>query len=86
MRRQAGISQTGEGLSAAATQLDAWLANLTGRAAAEPELTSLTLVSRLLVEAARRREESRGGHYRADFPQPDPTWQKRIIVEKERRS
>ena len=86
MWRQAGISRTGEGLGAAAAQLDAWLADLAGRASAEPELASLTLVSRLLVEAARRREESRGGHYRADFPQPDPAWQKRIIVEKERGS
>ena len=86
MWRYAGISRTGPGLSSAATRLDAWLAALTGQAVAQPELYSLALVSRLLVEAAGCREESRGGHYREDFPQPSPVWKKRIVVEKERGS
>ena len=31
------------------------------------------------VEAALRREESRGAHYRADFPALDPDWRRRIV-------
>jgi L-aspartate oxidase len=39
-----------------------------------------TLIAWLLAEAARRREESRGGHYRADFPEPRPEWRLRQAV------
>jgi L-aspartate oxidase len=39
-----------------------------------------TLMALLLAKAARRREESRGGHYRSDFPDPRPAWQTRQAV------
>jgi len=32
------------------------------------------------VECALRREESRGAHYRTDYPAADPTWQRRSFV------
>ena len=41
-------------------------------------LASLLTVARLIARAALRREESRGGHYRSDFPQRDDIhWQHR---------
>jgi L-aspartate oxidase len=33
-----------------------------------------------MAEAALRREESRGAHYRTDFPEPVEAWGKRRIV------
>ena len=40
---------------------------------------SLTIVARLIARAALRREESRGGHYRTDFPQRDDVhWRTRL--------
>ena len=40
------------------------------------EARNLVLVARLVTFAAMRREESRGAHYRDDYPQPRPEWQR----------
>jgi len=40
-----------------------------------------TLVAWLMTGAAERRLESRGGHFRVDFPAPDPAWQVRQAVD-----
>jgi L-aspartate oxidase len=42
-----------------------------GRGAEEWRLANLVTVGRLMAQAALRRTESRGGHYRADFPARD---------------
>jgi L-aspartate oxidase len=34
----------------------------------------------LVAAAALRREESRGGHYRSDFPKADPAQAKRTFI------
>jgi L-aspartate oxidase len=39
-----------------------------------------TLIAWLLASAALRREESRGGHFRTDFPEPRPEWRVRQAV------
>ena len=46
------------------------------------ELTNLVLTGRLMTEAALIREESRGAHFRSDFPQPSPDWHHHIIFKK----
>ena len=38
------------------------------------DLANMLVVSECIARAALEREESRGGHTRDDFPQPDPTW------------
>ena len=46
----------------------------------EPDEDSRITVGRLIARAALRREESRGGHYRLDFPQRDDVhWKHRIM-------
>ncbi len=39
-------------------------------------------VARTIVESALLRQESRGAHYRADFPEPNDDWIKSIILRK----
>ena len=43
------------------------------------ELQNMRLVARLMVNAASQRAESRGSHYRADYPTTDPNWMKRLL-------
>jgi L-aspartate oxidase len=44
------------------------------------EARNLLLAGRLLAQAALARRESRGGHYRVDYPQADPAWQRRLFL------
>jgi L-aspartate oxidase len=44
------------------------------------ELKSLVLASRLVTEAALLRRESRGAHYRRDFPEASDEWRKHIVL------
>jgi L-aspartate oxidase len=44
---------------------------------------SASLIAWLLATAGLRREESRGGHYRTDWPQPDPAWRVRQVVDRQ---
>jgi L-aspartate oxidase len=47
---------------------------------AAAEARNLLLAGRLLAQAARERRESRGGHYRVDYPQADAAWQRRLFL------
>ena len=47
------------------------------------ELANLVLAGRLVTEAALIREESRGAHYRTDFPQPRDSWLRHIVFRKD---
>ncbi|WP_278235418.1 L-aspartate oxidase [Isoptericola sp. AK164] len=47
---------------------------------AEWETTNIHQVARALVRAAAERAESRGGHFRADFPDRDPAGERRVTV------
>ena len=44
------------------------------------DLQSLLTVSEIVARAALERKESRGGHFRDDFPEKDPTYGKFNIV------
>jgi len=78
-----GIVRDGDSLSRAKATLAAWHATLpkpTDRPA--HELTDLVACGRLVTEAALIREESRGAHYRSDFPQQHEEWRRHIVFRK----
>ena len=75
-----GIIRNKESLTEAANTLAAWQKSLpqpTDRPSYE--LSNLVLSGRLVTEAALLREESRGAHFRSDFPQSLAQWQRHIV-------
>jgi L-aspartate oxidase len=45
-----------------------------------PRLLDMLATARLIAAAALQRTESRGGHYRSDFPEPDEAWRHRTFI------
>jgi L-aspartate oxidase len=75
-----GIVRDFNGLYQAAVTLSAWdriLPVPTDRLS--HELNTMITNARLMTEAALLREESRGAHYRSDFPSPSEKWRKHIV-------
>ncbi len=68
----AGLSRNGEDLERALVRLSQWRAP-TATDAKSAEDANLLVVARAVVASALARRESRGGHYRTDFPDSDPT-------------
>ena len=85
MWRHAGLVRTRDGLEQAASRLAAWSAAVAAARdermtdAAFRRVSSIVSVGFLIVRAALRREESRGGHFRADFPSRDDLHWKRHV-------
>lgn len=48
------------------------------------ELYHLLSIADLILRSAYYRQESRGGHYRSDFPQSSPNWQAHTLVQGDR--
>ena len=77
-------------LAEAASTLAGYDAALSGPARAEAlasggfRLRNLVTVARLMTGAALRRTESRGGHYRADFPARDDVHWSAHVAERNR--
>ncbi|MFB6346378.1 MAG: L-aspartate oxidase [bacterium] len=83
MWRRAGIIRSGEGLRKAQRQIDRWYRllqpyRITSRKGVE--LANMMLLGKVIVEVAQNREESRGAHYRKDYPEPDDSLQKHSLV------
>lgn len=78
-----GILRDGEGLAAAAAQLRAACHRIERAAsgtAAQVEAAAMIRAARLITEAALTRTESRGSHFRTDFPHSDPQWRRHIVL------
>ncbi|OGO20161.1 MAG: L-aspartate oxidase [Chloroflexi bacterium RBG_16_50_9] len=79
-----GIIRNREGLTEAANTLAAWQKTLSHPADRPSyELSNLIATGRLVTEAALLREESRGAHFRTDFPQSLPQWQRHIVFSRD---
>jgi L-aspartate oxidase len=91
MWRNVGLFRDREGLTQALAVLEPmWRATAARIAGGEPlepaawREASILTVGRLVARAALRREESRGGHYRADYPQRDDIhWKRRASESRE---
>jgi len=78
-----GIIRNGADLRQMADILATWqntMSIATDRASFE--LANLIITARLMTEAALIREESRGAHFRTDFPESLPSWEHHIVFKK----
>jgi L-aspartate oxidase len=87
MWRRVGITRDSVGLKEAAERVDHWcryILTLEFDGTAGWTMQNMLIVARLMIAGAAKREESRGVHFRQDFPQPDPvldhhlSWQARV--------
>jgi L-aspartate oxidase len=76
MWEHAGIARTAKGLRVAVAELRAIESILPAGATEE---LNLVQTGRLVAEAALLRKESRGGHYRSDYPRAKRAWRGRHI-------
>ena len=81
MTERAGVLRSHEGLSAGAAELrDLSLQVHDDPDVASWETTNLLTISQALVDAATAREETRGSHWREDFPDRDDDWARHIDI------
>ncbi|MFN8034532.1 MAG: L-aspartate oxidase [Acidimicrobiia bacterium] len=83
MTRHAGVVRSQTSLRDACETIDAVEIEAEALAAASPaawELRNLCVVARALVASASVRTESRGTHWRTDFPVPDPAMLGRFAI------
>ena len=74
MWRSVGVKRDYEGLDEATGNISRWCRYVLVRQFSDPtgwELQNMLCLSRLMIEGARRREETRGAHVRIDFPETD---------------
>lgn len=85
MQEYVGAVRVGAGLETALGRFEEW-EWVRQKEAASPELMeyrNMLDVAELITEAALMRTESRGGHYRADFPESKERWKRHIILKRQ---
>ena len=75
MSRHVGVVRDQAGLTEALATIDRLSSRVRG-----PEVRNTLIAAKLVAAAALTRRESRGGHYRSDFPAPDPALAVRTFV------
>ena len=86
MSRGAGVLRSSDSL----LQTSADLTRIQDRTSAKPcveawETTNLFQLAQAILKAALIRQETRGSHWREDFPKTDGNWRKRIIQQLDQR-
>jgi len=82
MWEYAGVIRDNTGMTAGLGQLDQLEEELQSIVSDAPakeiariiEISHGLKTAKIILQAALRREESRGAHYRSDFPNPHPKW------------
>lgn len=84
MFRNVGIERDLKGLESAAASVDFWCQYVLSNEFAEPagwELQNMLIVAGLITRAALERTESRGTHFRSDFPATDDVrWRRHLTL------
>lgn len=86
MVRRAGLRRTAEGLAKGITELERHQAIFSQalHTREEWEYANMLTCALLLAKSALAREESRGGHYREDFPErSDEKWRKHLLWQRD---
>jgi L-aspartate oxidase len=84
MWENVGIIRSGDTLEKAANTVSAWEKTLEKPSdRSSYELNNLVLTGRLMAEAALIRKESRGAHFRTDYPESSPDWLKHIVLRRD---
>jgi L-aspartate oxidase len=81
MSARAGVLRSGDGLAAAMAELAGLGEQFSDKPGAEAwEATNLHLVASGIVTAALARQETRGSHWREDFPETSDAWRGHVLV------
>ena len=87
MGTNVGILRDHDSLTKALDKVSNWekqIGNARNETLSDFELQNIILLSRLVIESALEREESRGAHYRTDFDKmDDEKWKKHIIKKRQ---
>lgn len=83
MRTHASPLRSAQSLSLALDELAAFPLQVSNTDAAAITLANAALCARLIVTSALLRTESRGAHFRADYPATDVTWRVHIVQQRE---
>jgi L-aspartate oxidase len=81
MVRSAGLTREADKLEEAAEQVDFWSRYALGQVFVDPEgwvLQNMLTLARAMIDAALTRTESRGVHFREDFPETTADWRRHI--------
>ncbi len=82
MVRSVGLTRESEKLEEAAEQVDFWSRYALGQVFVDPEgwvLQNMLTLARVMIDAALTRTESRGVHFRQDYPATSDNWRRHIV-------
>jgi len=83
MWRSVGVLRTASELDETLDMITFWCRYVMDKEFGSPDgwqLQNMLTAARLIVMFARQREESRGVHYRSDFPEMSANWRRHIVI------